>query len=270
MPDQTMTSQGMFSREEVISPDMAAYMLTKNAKNRPVMPRAVRRWARSIKGGDWFLSPQGIIFGKSGNLLDGQHRLMAIIETNATVPVYVTYNADDACYEILDTGNTRNFADRTGLPKRVAETLRTATELYMGDYGEAVTVKHARTLIPDAYLDIVRRLCFENQTTRKGISLSASMAAVAGRALQGEAEWVISSYYKMVQLKLEELDPAPRAHARAVVMGIPNKQRPQIFARMWNALSFEGRDRMKLPIRDAGQMIAEFRAVIDNFKEKNS
>jgi hypothetical protein len=54
----------------------------------PLSKRTVRDFAEAMRRGDWRLTHQGIAFDASGALVDGQHRLAAIVE--ADVPVEIT------------------------------------------------------------------------------------------------------------------------------------------------------------------------------------
>lgn len=83
----------MYSKIITISPELAKEMLAKNMKNnRRLNHEAVRRYARIMKAGGWILSHQGIAFNDKGELIDGQHRLEAIVMANVPVTTMVTYD----------------------------------------------------------------------------------------------------------------------------------------------------------------------------------
>ena len=92
----------MYSREEIITPKMAAEYLKKNESNRPLKLEAIRKYAKDMKEGRWELSDQGISFREDGTLANGQNRLEAIIRANIPVHMYVTY----------DVPNSTNIYDR--------------------------------------------------------------------------------------------------------------------------------------------------------------
>ena len=81
---------------ETITPDIAKQWLTKNVNNRKLRSATCAKYARDIKQGNWRLTHQGIAFDKSGNLVDGQHRLQAIIQAGMPVPMVVAYGSDRA------------------------------------------------------------------------------------------------------------------------------------------------------------------------------
>ena len=97
---------------EHITPAFAERVLeTKNAKNRKVKPANLKRLISSIDNGEWILTNQGIAFDADGNLLDGQHRLLAICKTGKTLPIMVARNMDPKIFNCVDTGTARTAAD---------------------------------------------------------------------------------------------------------------------------------------------------------------
>lgn len=96
-----------------ITPDMAKEWLEKNmAHNRPVLASTVHAYARQMRAGKWNLTHQGIAFDENGELIDGQHRLRAIIEANIPVQMNVTYNVHRQPGEVftIDMGRKRTYA----------------------------------------------------------------------------------------------------------------------------------------------------------------
>ena len=76
-----------------ITPSMAEEMLSKNKSNRKLRNTVVNSYASQMASGKWHLTGQGITFGKNGQLLDGQHRLSAIVLANTAVEMLVVYDA---------------------------------------------------------------------------------------------------------------------------------------------------------------------------------
>lgn len=110
------TPYKIVSKPELISPARAAEILKRNARNRNVRESYVARLARDIKLDRWRLTPQGIILSAAGELVDGQHRLLAIV--NADTPVWMMVAHVDATpaeikelMQITDVGAKRSVAD---------------------------------------------------------------------------------------------------------------------------------------------------------------
>lgn len=100
---------------ETITPKKAAEWLEKhNTTNRPKRPSWVDALSRMMKDGRFHLTHQGIAFNCDGTLLDGQHRLMAIVQSGVTVKMYVARGiAREATYGI-DQHRVRTITDLCG------------------------------------------------------------------------------------------------------------------------------------------------------------
>ena len=119
---------------QMVTPEMAKGYLLKNTDNRNKRGWWVSGLANMIKRGEWIPTHQGVAFSKSGKLLDGQHRLEAIIEANISVQMLVVTNVRDDAYKVLDNGIKRTMADLTGMHMRTAEVCRVLARLaYGGD-----------------------------------------------------------------------------------------------------------------------------------------
>ncbi len=101
----------MRSRVQTITPAKAAEMLKSNTTNRPLSRPTVRAFAEAMARGDWMVTHQGIAFDVNGVLVDGQHRLAAVIEAEVPVDMAVFTDVDDNAFDVLDTGKRRNAAD---------------------------------------------------------------------------------------------------------------------------------------------------------------
>lgn len=96
---------------ETITPEKARRMLTANKNNRPVKTFKVQALKSDLRNGNFRVTHQGIALDWNGNLIDGQHRLLAIAETGVTVQMYVTRNCDPHIFKVIDTGASRSPSD---------------------------------------------------------------------------------------------------------------------------------------------------------------
>lgn len=101
----------METRIELITPDMAREYLSVNKNNRSLRSDKVDTFARDMENGRWELSHQGIAFAESGELIDGQHRLHAILRANVPVQMMVTRGIPAASMQIIDRGDSRTVHD---------------------------------------------------------------------------------------------------------------------------------------------------------------
>ncbi len=102
-----------------ITPEMAERWLKNNFRNRPVKDDVVRAYARDMLIGNWVTTHQGIGFNDRDELIDGQHRLLAIVMSGRTVRTMVTFGLPSAVagkemttMDAVDRGATRSVADQ--------------------------------------------------------------------------------------------------------------------------------------------------------------
>lgn len=101
-----------------VTPEIARQWLVYNRINRPARPDVVRKYVQQIESGLWKRTHQGVAFTREGALLDGQHRLFAVVETGKTVQMLVFTNEPAENYEFIDCGRTRSNLDMLRLGQR--------------------------------------------------------------------------------------------------------------------------------------------------------
>lgn len=104
----------METKVVTVTPEMARQWLTVNMKGqRNVMKSTVHNYARQMRNGTWRLTHQGIAFDELGELIDGQHRLNAVIEANIPVQMNVTYDVHRKPGEVftIDMGRKRTYSN---------------------------------------------------------------------------------------------------------------------------------------------------------------
>ena len=99
------------SKIEKITPEIAAKMLLKNINNRPITQSRVMEYAREMRIKNFHFTGEAIKFDGDGNLLDGQHRLLAVEESKETVEMLVIRGLDKEAFKYMDTGRTRQAQD---------------------------------------------------------------------------------------------------------------------------------------------------------------
>ena len=96
----------------VVTPAMAENWLAHaNTNNRRISDAHVRRLARDMTNGDWVLTHEGVAFDPSGVLLDGQHRLRAIVYSQTPIELNVWRNVTREALMAIDSGRTRSVGD---------------------------------------------------------------------------------------------------------------------------------------------------------------
>ncbi|MCG3181420.1 MAG: hypothetical protein BIFFINMI_03813 [Phycisphaerae bacterium] len=169
-----------------VTPSQATRWLdNQNNLNRPVIRAVVKRYARAMKAGQWRLTHQGIAFDPHGRLLDGQHRLWAVVEADVPVEMHVWFNvpADEAM--VIDGGKGRSIADQLRLCGGAGK----ATPVRMSVVRAMLGRGERATVTSDEAFDVLTRhalaleFAFENLPLRgeRGIA-AADCRAVIVRA----------------------------------------------------------------------------------------
>lgn len=97
---------------EKITPELAkSYLDTCNIDNRKIRPGMVSKYANYMITGEWVLSDQCISFDLTGKLINGQHRLLAIVQSGVTIKAMVARHMPEDSFKYLDQGATRSKSD---------------------------------------------------------------------------------------------------------------------------------------------------------------
>lgn len=96
---------------EVIGPKEARYLLRLNTHNRPVRQTHLSTMIRDMNAGRWDMNGESIKISDTDVLLDGQHRLVAVVESKTTWPFVVVRGLPEKSQETVDIGAKRKLGD---------------------------------------------------------------------------------------------------------------------------------------------------------------
>lgn len=100
------------TRVVCITPALAEKLYTSNTENqRNVSPANLEKITQSITNGTFMLNGESIVCSKSGRLLNGQHRVLAVMNTGIPIWSVLVEGVDDACFITFDSGKARSFAN---------------------------------------------------------------------------------------------------------------------------------------------------------------
>ena len=119
--EKNLRDHGLMCEYVEITPRMAEELLKLNTNNRQIRKTAVAKYAYDFASGSWWESPSNIQasiqIDKSGRLIDGQHRLHAIILSGIPVKMWIFRNVDEKAFDYIDNNIVRSPADVVnGLP----------------------------------------------------------------------------------------------------------------------------------------------------------
>lgn len=93
-----------------VTPALAAQWLLLNTVNRPLSQSRVKQYVADMVNGRWFLDGNPIKFARTEaglRLLDGQHRLQAVIDAGIAVQFTIVEGIDAEAMTVMDTGMAR-------------------------------------------------------------------------------------------------------------------------------------------------------------------
>jgi len=105
---------GISSSMRVVTPSWAEQILKKNGptdRNRKLNVSYVDKLAGEIKAGAWRETGSPIIVSRTGRLLDGQHRLYAVVKAQKPIRNLVVTGIEDKNFDAIDSGRPRHAAD---------------------------------------------------------------------------------------------------------------------------------------------------------------
>jgi len=105
-------------RSEIVTltpADAKEILASRNTHNRILRPKAVADYARDMAAGSWRVNGEAIKFDHDGVLLDGQHRLHAIVAAGVPVAFLVVTGLEPETQDTMDSGRKRTTGDALGL-----------------------------------------------------------------------------------------------------------------------------------------------------------
>ncbi len=103
-----------------VTPDLARSWLKENTHNRNVRQSHVDFLAGEMKNGRWQVTHQGICIAEDGVLIDGQHRLLAVVQSGVPVEMMITHGAKGETQDVVDIGmSLRQIGDMLHLQDKL-------------------------------------------------------------------------------------------------------------------------------------------------------
>lgn len=100
---------------ETITPQKAQEYLGKSGGNRNISKPVVDSYASTMVKGKWLLNGEPIVFDVDGILLNGHHRLLAIIEAGVPIQSFVTRGVEHESFATFDCGRHRTVGQLIGM-----------------------------------------------------------------------------------------------------------------------------------------------------------
>lgn len=188
---------------ETITAKQAARYLTKNSVNRKLVKSRVFTFAEILKAGHWQTTHQGIAFNDKNEVVDGQHRLTAVVETGIPIRVQVTRGipAVNARSYMVDCGKNRNAEDLTGIPRIRSMPCSRLGGLFLGKGNvPGALIEDVSRAFDYELTSLIATIETQQSKTRTSSTLMAGVA-IAMAMHPEHADEIIDQYSRFVNLE---------------------------------------------------------------------
>lgn len=249
-----------------VTPKMAREWLMANTDNRPLRQGVVSGFKNAYERGEWKVTHQGIAFGLSGKLLDGQHRLTFISEPpeRSAVPVNVTTGQDDDTFDAIDQGFKRTISDIHGVSSDLVAIGRFfARVMDTGGYKNALTPQYVKPFIDWVEPEFMTLISFTPKYARMWATAPVRSAAIYNLKIGKDKNFVRLAYDSLVHSNIAAMPSAVRLLAQQHMSGKLLAARSlDLFCRAQKAFDPASASLSKILIRDTAHQIAEVREFV--------
>lgn len=257
----TMVTQVM-----TVTPEMASAWLQKNVVNRAVRKNRVAYFRKQLRNGTFALHHHGIAFNLDMQLLDGQHRLIAISEEGVAAQCNVTTGLELARAIDLkvDRSTPRRMSDLMNAHKGHCEVASFIAKLIHGSLHD----ENDASVILEIYGDQITALFAACNTSRRAKSSASSRSAVVlNMARYPDQQDVIASQYRNYII-LEDLVGMWPSIGSLIkqdatnTLGSSTSGALELFCKTYLAFNPTRRELQKVICRDVSAILDEARASI--------
>lgn len=143
-------------REVIMTPPLARHYLKRNTNNRPYSVKHMKFLSEEMQAGRWKLNGDTICFSKT-RLIDGQHRLLAIVDSGLTVPMLVIEDLEDEVFDTKDFGKKRSAADVLSIKGEINCAMLAAAVVFVDRYMNGQIEQARRTYSPVEVEELVAK-----------------------------------------------------------------------------------------------------------------
>lgn len=132
-----------------VTPQAASKWLESNGKNRKISSVHVSKIVASIKKNEWVLNGEPILFDEAGRLIDGQHRLTAVVQANQPIQsAVITGVTDPNAFQTIGVISRPRGADQIAEMKGVSNAQAvTAAARVVHAYEASKTITNFRAIV---------------------------------------------------------------------------------------------------------------------------
>jgi len=184
-----------------MTPDLAKTLLQNSDGNRRLRSARVDLYAKNMRARSWGMPPDCIIcVASDGRLLNGRHRLNAVVQADLSVKMQIAYDVDPETFRFMDRGASRSAEDLFGITRDQANVARRLILVARNDTSPLYEeVNHVARKISDslAYLTDGASHCTKIFASSP-IRAAAIIRLVNPKSSQSEREYVKEAYYNLI------------------------------------------------------------------------
>ena len=258
----------MKAHVELITPEKAEIYLKQNTQNRKLRKSWVESLSQAMIKGQYSLTHQGIAFDVNGVLIDGQHRLSAIVKSGVAQYVLVVTGVPVDAYKNVDTGVKRTHSDTTKLESNITEVINKISKFIYGE--NKLTADDVLNYYSVFGESIDSFFLLATPTAKKTFSASPVRAAAVLQIFlkPNDAEVIAERYTKLV-LQDQTMSPVLWALSKSIQNGLVTAQgkagagQPDLFCRAFIAFDSQCQDYTKIQVSDHKITLDKIRTAIE-------
>ena len=191
-----------------MTPQWASQLLGQTKqRNRKFKRRHLERLTSTIQSGNWYITAQGIALDQDNNILDGQHRLAAVVRAEKPIQIMLGRNLDPGIFNVVDTGSTRTAGDALDiLGSSKGKTVAAALKNYQLYYqypkvkwsGNHTPAHTEVTKLYDLHKDYVESMIEEIARRRKSFRCFSESVALTFSLLARDKHWAETPILKFM------------------------------------------------------------------------
>lgn len=259
----------MIAHRVLVTPEMAREWLeATNIDNRIIRKKVVARYATMMRNGDWKPTHQGVAFS-ARRLIDGQHRLSAIVASGKPQWVIVFTEQSDETFAVLDHGKNRTLRDEVAVHPPVLDTASwMASTIGNMPQGSPVRAQYAAEIV-ERLGDIIALTTTGYSRALRGRIVGSVRAAVTLRIYESNAadrEYILDQWQAWTHLDYSAMSKSLHAGAKrmeSVMTGAGRDVTNERACIAWNTFDPHSRHLSKIVLRDVQTILNEMREVFN-------
>lgn len=257
---------------ETVHPHQAREWLDAGAANRPITVRRVKLYADAMSSGRWRVNGEALIFNRSGKLMNGQHRLVACVQSGYSFRTMIVRGVPDEAFSTIDAGRPRSIGDIVALVGEKNANVLASALIWKHHYDRGTTTQRNQSASADEALKVLR----EHPGMAEWASPRAELKSWVPGSLQTWLKYEFSSRDPEANLKfwndlwtgagLSEGDPVLTLRNAFIreekkTRGFRMVVRAAMLVKAWNARR-EGRRMLLIKWASGGEVSEKFPAIL--------